>query len=107
MEINSKIHIKPSVWFYVDVFARPEITRIPVIVVRTSPPGYEPTITSAGDGVHKEGSRHYSGKAFDFRINDLPTEISVKTWVNRIQASLGNDYFVLLEQDHIHVQWNG
>ena len=60
-------------------------------------------ITSIMDGVHKEGSRHYLGFAFDFRIRQMDPgqPIQIKTL---LQENLGADYDVILEKTHLHVE---
>lgn len=65
--------------------------------------GQEMWITSALDGKHKEGSKHYTGEAIDLRIWDL---INKQDCVTLIQEALGNDYDVVLEPSHIHVEYD-
>jgi hypothetical protein len=62
-------------------------------------------ITSALEGRHKEGSRHYSGYALDLRIWDIPHG-HVPMIVSELKAALGADYDVVLEADHIHVEFD-
>ena len=63
-------------------------------------------ITSLTDGRHSIGSKHHCGKAVDLRIWTLD-EDKRKPAVHLIQHRLGGGYFVLLEKDHIHIQYNG
>lgn len=63
-------------------------------------------VTSLSDGKHKVGSKHYCGKGLDLRIWTLD-EDKRKPAAERIQHRLGVGYFVLLESDHIHIQYNG
>jgi hypothetical protein len=63
-------------------------------------------ITSLTDGKHMVGSRHYCGKAVDLRIWTLPVD-KRKDAAKLIQHRLGAAYFVLLETDHLHIQYNG
>ena len=60
-------------------------------------------ITSIMDGVHSKGSRHYLGYAFDFRTRNMMRgqPIQIKTL---LQEALGQDYDVVLEETHIHVE---
>ena len=101
------IRIKPGVQFLHSSFLWPDVMRMIYMAQKMAPDGYEMTITSGCDGEHKPNSSHYRGKAFDFRVFDLPENASAKTWAKRIQAALGSCYFVLLEKDHLHVQFNG
>ena len=36
--------------------------------------GVEPTVTSVNDGTHMRRSKHYTGRAFDLRIKDVPRD---------------------------------
>lgn len=61
-------------------------------------------ITAGCDGKHKDFSSHYSGNALDFRIHAFTRE-QATTLVASAQSALGEDFFVQLEADHIHVQY--
>lgn len=63
-------------------------------------------ITSLSDGRHKAGSKHHCGKAVDLRIWTLPKD-KWEQAAKIIQHRLGATYFVLLESNHIHIQYNG
>jgi hypothetical protein len=67
--------------------------------------GLELTITSGTDGKHKRGSKHYSGEALDVRTRNL-TKANVKRVVDMLAARLGRGYDVVLETDHIHVEYD-
>jgi len=101
------IHIKPDVFFHHDMFRSPDMCRLIWQAQLLAPDGYDVMITSGADGTHKENSKHYKGRAVDFRINNFPTGASVKTWANRLQKRLGDEFFVLIESNHLHVQFNG
>ena len=101
------IKIKPGVQFLHSAFLWPDVMRIIYIVQKMAPDGYEVTITSGCDGKHKPTSSHYRGKAFDFRIRDFPKDRDLTVWRDRVQRALGSCYFVLLEETHLHVQFNG
>jgi len=62
-------------------------------------------ITSLNDGKHMQGSYHYKGLAADFRIWNLSPyrPIDVR---DMIQELLGKDYDVVLEKDHIHLEYD-
>lgn len=64
-------------------------------------------VTSVTDSVHSAGSLHYAGAAFDAR---LPSRYADDTSIDRrvtelLQDSLGEEWDVVLEADHIHVEW--
>ena len=63
--------------------------------------GQDLVITSVLDGKHMENSLHYSGCAFDFRL----PEKNVNEIVLELRMELGNNYDVVLESDHIHVEF--
>jgi len=62
-------------------------------------------ITSGSDGKHGPNSLHYSGNALDLRTNMLnPQE---KDLVHRdLVVWLGGQFDVVLESDHIHVEFD-
>lgn len=61
------------------------------------------TITSARDGAHKKNSLHYHGKAFDLRTRDVADAVAMR---EELQQRLGLDFDVILEPDHIHVEYD-
>lgn len=61
-------------------------------------------ITSAIDGTHSRGSLHYCGQAIDLRIRHMKADEPQMAAV-ALRKSLGNDYDVVLESDHIHVEF--
>jgi len=63
--------------------------------------GYDFVITSVTDGKHHLTSNHYTGNAFDCRIyHKKDKEIQAE-----IKNRLNIDYDVLLENNHIHIQY--
>jgi hypothetical protein len=62
-------------------------------------------ITSCVDGSHSPGSKHYVGAAIDLRIWTLE-EAKHKTAVRMLKERLTDDYDVVLEHDHIHVEYD-
>ena len=60
-------------------------------------------ITSGLDGNHMEGSKHYIGQAIDLRTRDLTNPSLAR---DKLSQSLGSDYDVVLESDHIHVEYD-
>jgi len=69
------------------------------------------TITSVVDGTHGRGSFHYKGLAFDVRTrnddNPIQWDVTVKNrLVDEIRNRLNDEFDVVLEKDHIHVEWD-
>lgn len=62
-------------------------------------------ITSAADGTHKQNSLHYVGKAFDLRTRDL-LQGHAEAAREKLAAALGDQFDVVLESDHIHVEFD-
>jgi hypothetical protein len=60
------------------------------------------TITSVTDGAHMAGSLHHAGLAVDLR---LPSANADKI-IAQLAIRLGAEYDVVLEQDHIHVEYD-
>jgi hypothetical protein len=60
-------------------------------------------ITSGDDGKHREKSKHYEGKALDFRTFMLTQDKQTKVRAE-LAAALGEDFDVVLESDHLHVE---
>lgn len=58
-------------------------------------------VTSVIDGTHSRTSLHYVGAAVDLR---LPGDAGTAAR-NRIAQRLGGDYDVVLESNHIHIEW--
>lgn len=65
--------------------------------------GYDCVITSAIDGKHSRGSLHYVGLALDFRTNNMPSG-ELPRIRDKIAARLGENFDVVLEKDHLHVE---
>ena len=82
------------------------VKAVPIIDrVYTEITGKEVTITSARDGEHMSGSKHYDGKALDLRTRDISRDTAAKVTV-KLQNNLGRDYDVVHEKDHIHVEYD-
>ena len=64
------------------------------------------TITSCMEGEHRQESLHYLGCAVDLRIHEM---VEKKTNIllvrDRLRDCLGPDFDVLVEKDHIHVEF--
>lgn len=62
-------------------------------------------ITSVSDGVHSANSLHYSGRAVDIRSRDLSVP-QLNSMIALFRRALGPDYDVVLEPDHIHLEFD-
>lgn len=62
-------------------------------------------ITSANDSKHGPNSLHYKGKALDLRTRNLRPE-QVHPIYTELKAALGPQFDVVLETDHIHVEFD-
>jgi hypothetical protein len=60
-------------------------------------------ITSAIDGPHKPSSLHHEGHAIDLRSRTLPDDIGMAA---ELASRLGDDYDVVVEQDHLHIEYD-
>lgn len=67
--------------------------------------GCDCVITSCSDGRHRLGSLHDLGCALDFRTRDLTDGIR-DSLVTEIREALGTEFDVVLEADHLHVEWD-
>lgn len=69
--------------------------------------GVELFITSLNDSRHSLTSLHYAGAAWDMRTTtfNVMTETQAQQVVDRLKIALPDDYDVVLESNHIHVEW--
>lgn len=67
--------------------------------------GREMVITSACDGTHIVGSRHFTGEAIDLRTRDLEVDVALQLR-RELKALLGVAFDVVLEVDHIHIEYD-
>lgn len=67
---------------------------------------YEFVITAAIEGGHTSKSLHPYGRACDYRIKNIKTWDEVKAMTEELKDQLGADYAVILEKDHIHVEYD-
>ena len=51
-------------------------------------------------------SKHNTGQAFDIRTRDMPDAKEKQEVVDQLIEALGDDYDVVLESDHIHVEFD-
>lgn len=73
--------------------------------------GFSLIITSAKDGNHKTGSKHYSGDGVDFRTKHLPGDVKHKilAFARAKLDPLGYDTILEYEggeNEHIHSEWD-
>lgn len=66
--------------------------------------GHELVITSVTDGKHGMGSLHYVGQAVDLRTSYFSRDEAAQVTVE-LREALGENYDVILEHDHIHVEF--
>lgn len=66
--------------------------------------GGELVITAGTDGKHMVGSLHYKGLALDLRTRNIAG--AEQAVVKEIKAALGKDFDVVLEGDHIHIEFD-
>ncbi len=67
--------------------------------------GVDLTLTSGRDGVHGVHTLHKHGHAVDLRIWNLP-EGSPPRATEQIAKALGEQFDVVLESDHIHMEYD-
>jgi hypothetical protein len=83
---------------------RPEIVLAALALERVfAQAGVDLTITACVDGKHSVGSLHYAGAAIDVRTRDVPADKLPKL-VAQIKACLGDDFDVLQEATHLHIE---
>jgi len=76
-----------------DIYALP-------LVVTSGTEGY------SGDGVHKPTSYHYLGYAVDVRKRQVPHELR-EEFIDKMRRYLKDDFVVVDEPSHYHVQLRG
>jgi len=67
--------------------------------------GSDVVITSGCEGTHSAKSLHYKGLALDFRTRNL-TQGEIVEVTDALRADLGDDYDVVFEGDHFHVEYD-
>ena len=66
--------------------------------------GIDFVITSVRDGKHSHNSLHYSGQAADLRTRQM-SKGTAKQIVAEISTAVGNQFDVILESNHIHIEF--
>ena len=101
-------------------FMKTPVMWILQVVQDTAPEGYEPTVTSANDSRHGEGSLHYKDAAFDIRVIDYPgfdlarfeaTRHVIDEWIGRMRRQLSKRQYDIVfgdpwHKNHIHIEWD-
>jgi hypothetical protein len=82
---------------------RPEIM-LALLVAQGAYAPYDVIVTSVRDGKHSLTSLHYAGQAVDLRTRHVPDD-QHQAIRDRLGDALTIDYDVLLEADHIHVEY--
>lgn len=80
--------------------ALPNIDRVHLDTVQR-----EAIITSGTDGRHRVDSLHYVGLAIDLRTHDLDMG-RIIALASALKLALGKDFDVVIEGDHIHVEYD-
>ena len=62
-------------------------------------------VTYTTNGTHSANSLHYSGNAVDLRTRNM-TDAQRQEATTQLQNSLGNNYDVLNEDNHIHIEYD-
>lgn len=62
-------------------------------------------ITSLCDGKHSKNSKHYEGNAIDLRRRHLTSDELTNIY-NKLANTLGDDYDVIIETTHIHIEYD-
>lgn len=87
----------------------PQLATFIMAVIRTwdlLAPAIVPVITSANDGKHMTSSLHYSDLAWDLRTNNIPDKGKIEEIARTLRVDLGSDWDVVVESDHIHVEFD-
>ena len=67
--------------------------------------GYGMVVTSITDSKHSAGSLHYAGCAIDLRTRDIEDKAMIIKITETIRKRLTKDYDIVLEKDHIHIEY--
>lgn len=66
---------------------------------------YDFVLTSGAEGVHKPGSLHPQGRAFDFRTSRIIDSARAHI-LGEVREALGPEFDVVVESTHGHVEWD-
>ncbi len=76
-----------------------------VEVIYNSEEAPEAVITSTYEGTHSVRSLHYQNRAYDLRL-PFESDVRNREIVIHLKASLGKDFDVILEETHIHIEYD-
>ncbi len=65
--------------------------------------GYACVVTAGSDGTHLPTSFHYQHRALDLRTRQI-ARADLPIIQRELQDELGQDYQVLIESDHFHIE---
>ena len=68
--------------------------------------GQELVVTSGLNGIHSAGSLHYYGRAVDLRTRYFDSRERIDRIAEMVRTELGQDYDVVVENSHIHAEWD-
>ena len=66
--------------------------------------GLDMVVTSVCDGKHGSGSKHYLGMGADIRIWGIEGQLEMI--VNELRQAMNNNFDVVKESDHIHLEYD-
>jgi len=75
---------------------------LPIVAAVFKAFGEELVLTSTYEGTHGDGSLHYSDDAYDVRKPSVPSG----TLEMQLKPALGTDFDMVLEWDHIHIEYD-
>ena len=96
MEILFKLGINPNAIDHLDRTIWKAIRLLDEIWDKHTPL----IITSTTEGNHTTGSKHYYREAIDIRKQNFMTT----NWLEKAKTTLGDNYLLIDEGDHIHLQ---
>lgn len=99
-----KVDCKEGVWF--KFISYEFLVAAQVVWKHYSNQSVVPTVTSACDSQHCEGSYHYTGLAWDFRIWGLNNPENVANAIRSDLRNIDYRYDVIFEGDHIHIEYD-
>ena len=62
-------------------------------------------ITSLNDSKHSKTSLHYADNTADIRTKDCPARIDKAGVVKEMKSRLNHHYDIILESNHIHIEY--